>query len=78
MAFIVPALLPNTVQSGPKPSVSPRIVHLACYTGAPLLRHNHVGHEKLSQRCTLPTGLFEQVRGTNRRGGRGGERKGMA
>ena len=61
VAFVVPALLPDVVKQAPKPAVSPTVVHLACNTGAALLQHNHVGKEQLCKRCTLPTGLFEQV-----------------
>ena len=63
IAFVVPALLPESVERAPVTGVTPVVVHLACYTGSPLLRHNHVSQEKLSKRCTLPTGLFEQVGG---------------
>ena len=61
IAFVVPALLPDAVPPAPEQPISPTIVHLACYTGTPLLQHNHISQKELSQRCTLPTGLFEQV-----------------
>jgi len=63
LAFVVRALLPDAMPPAPvpKPSISPTIVHLACYTGTFLLQHNQVSQKELSQRCTLPTSLFEQV-----------------
>jgi hypothetical protein len=61
IAFVVPALLPDAVPPAPTPPISPTIVYLACYTGASLLQHNHVSREQLTKRCSLPTGLFEQV-----------------
>lgn len=61
VAFVIPALLPDSVPRAATSTVLPVVVYLACYTGAPLLRHSHVELDCLKQRCSLPTGLFEQV-----------------
>ena len=63
LSFVVPALLPDASEHRPggAAGTSPIAVSLACYTGAALLRHNSVSRDVLRSRCTMPTGLFEQV-----------------
>lgn len=63
MAFLVPSLLPVSVPRHPPKPGQPFVdIYLACYTGGQLLEFAHYETAKLSQRCSLPAGLFEQVR----------------
>ncbi len=63
LLHVVPALLPDTcARAGLSDAGQPAEACFAFFTGAHLMSASHIDASALRSRCSLPAGIFEQVR----------------